>query len=198
MILKLYYRGGVLSAAAGSGCMRAYTEQLWLTQWRGGDAGWGQQQGEAEERLTARAQPWNTATNTHWKTTGATERGFISRRRGYDFCDPPRQRVLPSHLILRWKNWHRAHCNSNITPPDPIDPPSTPPLHHRLDTEMHTETRNKKVSPFIVSYRMICNVAGSFWLQSLSDFHSVGLRLSSSSMSSYPVSVCSPLTVMSL
>ncbi|CAM4671411.1 unnamed protein product [Leuciscus chuanchicus] len=35
-------------------------------------------------------------------------------------------------------------CNSNITPPDPIDPPSTPPLRRRLDTEMHTETRNKK------------------------------------------------------
>lgn len=84
-----------------------HTHRLWLTQRRGGDAGWGQQQGEAEERLTARAQPWNTATNTHWKTTGATERGFISRRRGYDFCDPPRQREHPSPLILRWKNWHR-------------------------------------------------------------------------------------------
>lgn len=145
MILRLYYRGGALGAAAGLGC--THTHRLWLTHWRGGDAGWGQQQGEAEERLTARAQPWNTATNTHWKTTGATERGFISRRRGYDFCDPPRQRAHLSPLILRWENCHRAHCYSNITPPDPIDPlhsTPSPPLRYR-DAHGDSEQKSKSV-----------------------------------------------------
>ncbi len=164
--VRWWFWGSILAvarAAAGLGCSHTHTHRLWLTQWRGGDAGWGQQQGEAEERLTARAQPWNTATNTHWKTTSATERGFISRRRGYDFCDPLRQRAHLSPLILRWNNWHWAHCYSNITPPDPIDPPSTPPLHRRLDTEMHTEIRNTKVSPFIVRYWFIWQRSRLLW-----------------------------------
>lgn len=37
-------------------------------------------------------------------------------------------------------------------PARPTDPPSTPPLHRRLATEMHTETRNKKVSPFFLRF----------------------------------------------
>ncbi len=145
MILRFYSRGGARRCWFG---LLTHTHRLWLTQWRGGDAGWGQQQGEAEERLTARAQPWNTATNTHWKTTSATERGFISRRRGYDFCDPLRQRahlsppntevekLTSSSLLFKY---HPARSDR-----PPLYSTPSPPLRYR-DAHGDSEHKSKSV-----------------------------------------------------
>lgn len=122
-----------------------WLHSLWLTPLRGGDAGWGQNQGEAEERRRDRAQPWTRLQHTDrgW----GSEREFSTLEICVKWLVEGTVNVSCLKLILKVENCKQEYYYLNT--PRPTDP-HTPPLQPfaRLATEMHTETRNTKVSPF--------------------------------------------------